>query len=203
MDFYNYQKDLSQYYSGSTYVKVRFTPPMTFHQVIAFIVIVLAMFLLLLTVGVLFCFQLYYAISNRTTIETFELEAINSLVKRKDIPECEFPYDIGIVNNLKAMLGANYWLWWAPLRNTTNGYKYQVSKSGTIPWPPREYYLQLKYPTGKGPKPGPNLNQSISTHDEQELLQHEMSSTDYDSLESDTDDDDVPLQQRKDHLKAK
>ena len=192
MDFYNYQQDLSKYYSGFNNVSIRYTPPMTMHQVVVFIVVVLSMFILLLTVGVLFCFQLFYAMGNRTTIETFELEAINSLVKRKCIPDCKYPYDLGILPNLKAILGRNILLWWVPAKVGGNGTKYPVNESGTVPWPPREYYLQMKYPAGKN-----------NAHNNDVVVdKHEMSSTDYDSLESDSDDE-IPLQHHKDNLKAK
>jgi palmitoyltransferase len=202
---------------------IRYTPPMTGFEIMVFLVVVVTKFLLLFTVGILCVWQLFYAGYNTTTIESFENNTIDDMKRRKQIPNNTiYPFDLGVVNNFRCILGKNMLSWLVPQSMTGDGVTFEVRADGTIPWPPREYYLHKKYPGGKKhmkhnplvqkDKEG-YLVKQLSAEDRERLLnknyedadsQDYVSSTDYDSLESDEeiDDDDQPLYERKKHLKS-
>ncbi|KAJ3417017.1 hypothetical protein HDV05_007499 [Chytridiales sp. JEL 0842] len=127
-----------------------FTPPASNTEVLFIIIDSVLLFILLFTVGVLSGFQLYYTMSNTTTIESSENTKIDELVRRKKISSVErYPYDLGVTENLKAVLGRRVWLWWLPQRAEGDGIHFKVNPelaaSGKeITWPPMEYY---KYKT--------------------------------------------------------
>ncbi|KAJ3039560.1 Palmitoyltransferase [Rhizophlyctis rosea] len=128
-----------------------YTPLPDTPEVITMIVNLVILFFLLLSVGILAVWQLYYATKNVTTIESFENNRIYDLVKKKKIPTgLVYPYDLGLVENIKSVLGRRIWAWWIPQRSEGDGIHFKVSdeaeraakeKGVSIDWPPKAYYV--------------------------------------------------------------
>ncbi|KAJ3384165.1 Palmitoyltransferase [Entophlyctis sp. JEL0112] len=107
--------------------------------------------ILLLTVGILGLWQLYYVASNTTTIESLENEKIEKLLRKGIIySSCEtYPYDLGSwLTNVKTVLGPSVSLWWLPLQGVQgDGISFPINPSvltgrtvDEIEWPPAQYY---------------------------------------------------------------
>ncbi|OCF55869.1 palmitoyltransferase PFA4 [Kwoniella mangroviensis CBS 10435] len=71
-----------------------------------------------LCVGMFSMYHLYLACGNSTTIEGWEKDKVATLVRRGKIKEIKYPYSIGLVKNVKSVLGPNplLWLWPQPMR---------------------------------------------------------------------------------------
>lgn len=137
-----------------------YTPPIEGPEVIFMILNLLILFLLLLTVGILSLYQIYYATQNLTTIESFENPKIEDLVRKGKIAAedvCEYPYDLGLYRNLQAVLGKRWWLWWLPQRAPDDGIHFEVNEitqqrlneGEIVQWPPKAYFVYKRYPHGK------------------------------------------------------
>ncbi|KAI9369393.1 DHHC palmitoyltransferase-domain-containing protein [Aspergillus egyptiacus] len=114
--------------------------------------------LTLFALFVLLARTLWSLVSNTTTIESWEIERHETLVRRARhfggllpgpggvsvrITKQEFPYDIGIFSNIKAGMGgsANVLSWFWPLARTPNrttGLEYEVNgfEDPGVSWPP-------------------------------------------------------------------
>ncbi|KAJ3021938.1 UNVERIFIED_CONTAM: Palmitoyltransferase, partial [Siphonaria sp. JEL0065] len=128
---------------------------------------ILVLFILLLTVGILSLWQLYYAACNTTTIESLENEKIDKLVKKGVISSSKrYPYDLGSsLENIKTVLGPRVLFWWIPCLPTGDGLSFPINpallkdalvtgeddndqEEVDLSWPPQEYY---DYKAGKIP----------------------------------------------------
>ncbi|TPX63710.1 hypothetical protein SpCBS45565_g06418 [Spizellomyces sp. 'palustris'] len=162
-DLIHYQNQMETAYSTfhdkrpSAYF---YTPPPEGPEIVFLIINLLVLFLLLLTVGLLSLWQLYYAWQNVTTIESFENAKIEELVRRGKIASEDvsaYPYDLGGYRNLQSVLGKRWWLWWVPQPTPGDGIHHQVNSTALrrvaeghpIQWPPRAYFAYKKYPHGK------------------------------------------------------
>ncbi|ORY46571.1 zf-DHHC-domain-containing protein, partial [Rhizoclosmatium globosum] len=105
-----------------------YSPPPNSLTLVVMILDAVVLFILVLTVGLLALWQLYYAASNTTTIEALENEKIDKLIKRGIIRSAtQYPYDLGSsLANLKSMLGRNMLLWWIPFRQEGNGIEFPM-----------------------------------------------------------------------------
>ncbi|KAJ3247524.1 Palmitoyltransferase [Chytriomyces hyalinus] len=93
------------------------------------IVNVIILVILLLTVGILSLWQLYYIASNTTTIESLENDKIDSLVRKGVISSTKrYPYDLGsALENMKTVLGPRVLFWWVPLPMRGDGVRFSVN----------------------------------------------------------------------------
>jgi hypothetical protein len=217
-DFYLYQKDLAKYYSGGSAQSsswVRFTPSLTDIEIIMLILVVIIFFALLFTVGLLFVWQLLYLANNVTTIESFENQSIASLQKAGVIPkDIVYPYDLGFVRNAQEVLGDYWYIWFLPFPPKGDGMSFKANSRQPAQWPPREYYLQKKYPHGKNNHKAKTaviknplvrrgsegyIVTPITAADREKMVQgtyeypKEESSTDFDSLGETSDESDSEL----------
>ena len=116
------------------------------------IVNLVILFFLLLSVGILTLWQIYYSVKGITTIESFENNRIEELVRRKKIDGdgLVYPYDLGWLRNLKQVLGRRLWAWWIPQPAEGDGIHFEISdearrnakeKGRSVDWPPKAYYV--------------------------------------------------------------
>lgn len=69
------------------------------------------------SVGILSALQILYALKNETNIEVmqkeklFKLREVGKDIRHQDL----YPYDAGVCENLKSILGSNPILWWLPM----------------------------------------------------------------------------------------
>ncbi|WWD09908.1 hypothetical protein V865_008037 [Kwoniella europaea PYCC6329] len=96
-----------------------------------------------LCVGMFSMYHLYLACGNSTTIEGWEKDKVATLVRRGKIKEIKYPYSIGLVKNVKSVLGPNplLWLWPQPMRG--EGLSFPVNPDAGDPnvqysWPPQD-----------------------------------------------------------------
>ncbi|KAI3637373.1 hypothetical protein MIR68_004022 [Amoeboaphelidium protococcarum] len=114
--------------------------------------------LVLLMVGMLWIYQTWYICTNTTTLETFEKDRVGNLVQRKKIPHYHFPYNVGLIENIRQVLGDNTLLWFYPFQGVNRKYdglsfpiiinKERRWDSDGSHWPPaeyREYYPSAAY----------------------------------------------------------
>ncbi|KAJ3322849.1 Palmitoyltransferase [Boothiomyces sp. JEL0866] len=207
-----YQNQMNSYFRGQADYKfnVHYTPVFTDVQIFSLLYVVIVFFALLFTVGILYLWQLWYVSRNVSTIESFEMNTIDDMKRRGQIPkEKRFPYDLGVYRNFKAMFGDNILFWWFPKAAKGDGVKYDVDPEVKNEWPPREYYLYKKYPNGKPSKADqaelrrfkhhrkgsegylvkqltPEEREALVNNPpkDQEIEEEFVSSTDYDSLYS-------------------
>ncbi|KAI8919025.1 DHHC palmitoyltransferase-domain-containing protein [Powellomyces hirtus] len=165
-DLWHYQNLLEASYS-TPYDPHRptidfYTPPPEGPEVVFLICNLLVLFLLLLTVGILSGYQVYYTSQNITTIESFENERIETLVRQGklaagDVPV--YPYDLGVYRNFQTVLGPHPWLWLLPLPapgdgithpiNEATSHHLQQTGAKTVQWPPKAFFVYKRYPHGR------------------------------------------------------
>lgn len=120
--------------------------PYSTTELVLFCIVAIVLLLLLISVGILTCYQLYYISQGQTTIENFELDKLADLVHKDYItPEkAIFPFNNGVYANFKEMFGDNPLFWMIPKRATGNGIHFQINKhyelKPVVVWPPMEYY---------------------------------------------------------------
>ncbi|KAF9406039.1 Palmitoyltransferase [Podila epigama] len=95
----------------------------------------------LLAVGTLCIYHLWSMISNTSTIEVWEREKVDGMIKKGKIRKIKFPYDVGCRRNYAQVLGPHVWLWLWPQRMLGSGLEYEVidDKEAAKIWPPRDY----------------------------------------------------------------
>lgn len=146
-----YHTDLAEYYrSGFNASELRFTPPVTDVAILLVFNVVLLISLLLM-VGGLSAFQLYYVAGNTTTIESFENDKVRTLHQQGKISNPgAYPYDLGYFKNFCMIFGPRWYLWWVPFGAFGDGIHFKTAdNSKRSSWPPRNYYLFKKYPYGR------------------------------------------------------
>ncbi|KAI8990247.1 DHHC palmitoyltransferase-domain-containing protein [Pilobolus umbonatus] len=113
--------------------------PSNLELVVVVINIILVAFVILI-VGILAVYHAYCLIKGQTTIEGSEKRKTRRMVRRRKIDPVEFPFDVGFLHNICAVLGYNIISWLIPLPSPGNGIDFAV-KSDTDPlviynWPP-------------------------------------------------------------------
>lgn len=93
----------------------------------------------LLAVGAFSIYHFYSLLGNSTTIEGWEKDKVATMVRRGQIQEVKFPYDLGIRRNIESVLGRNPLLWCCPTVTPGSGLKYELAESDVIHalWPPQ------------------------------------------------------------------
>ncbi|BGP54356.1 Palmitoyltransferase [Rhodotorula sphaerocarpa] len=104
----------------------------------------------ILAVGIFSLFHLWAVLTNTSTIESWEKDRAHSLKRRGKIPEYTYPYHIGYVRNIQAVLGTNPILWLWPQKTPGDGLIFPVA-TGTslaqqLEWPPRDEFAPRKRP---------------------------------------------------------
>ncbi|KAJ3277359.1 Palmitoyltransferase [Borealophlyctis nickersoniae] len=160
-DVIRYQNQVADPFQFSSTGRYFYTPLPTTSEVIIMIINLLILFLLVLFVGILSVWQFLYTARNVTTIESFENSKIDDLVRKGKIPRgTMYPYDLGVVRNLKTVLGPWVWAWFIPQPMRGDGLSFEVSekaqaaakeKGVPIEWPPRGYLAYRKNPYGHTP----------------------------------------------------
>ncbi|KAF8236805.1 zf-DHHC-domain-containing protein [Tricholoma matsutake] len=83
----------------------------------------------LLAVGAFSIYHFYSLLGNSTTIEGWEKDKVATMVRRGQIQEVKFPYDLGIRRNIESVLGRNPLLWCCPTVTPGSGLKYELAES--------------------------------------------------------------------------
>ncbi|KAL1923655.1 uncharacterized protein VTP21DRAFT_8635 [Calcarisporiella thermophila] len=93
----------------------------------------------LFSVGILSLFQLYGISTNATTIEGWEKDKVKKMIRRGKIPPLKYPFNVGLINNLKSVLGPNPLLWFWPQTMVGDGIDYPCTEgSDPYTWPPKD-----------------------------------------------------------------
>ncbi|CAG8544248.1 10638_t:CDS:2 [Cetraspora pellucida] len=117
----------------------------------------------LFSVGMLSMYHFYCMWTNTTTIENWEKDKVATMVRRGKIKEVTFPYDIGIIDNIRANLGDNPLLWCWPQEIKGTGLSFPISKDAdpTIIWPPKDPTVTT---SSLAPKPWHNYNDHYNSN---------------------------------------
>ncbi|OCF36404.1 palmitoyltransferase PFA4 [Kwoniella heveanensis BCC8398] len=96
-----------------------------------------------LCVGMFSMYHVYLACGNSTTIEGWEKDKVATLVRRGKIKEIKYPYNIGIIENIKSVLGPNPLLWLWPQKMRGDGLSFPVNPEAgdsdvQYSWPPQD-----------------------------------------------------------------
>ncbi|KAJ3126729.1 Palmitoyltransferase [Nowakowskiella sp. JEL0407] len=143
--------DFIDFKTGQLNPNFYYTPPPSALEVVFTIINIFILFILLLSVGILYLWQMWYVSMNVTTIEKQENTKIDSLIRRGLVSkDYEFPYDLGIVRNFYSVLGSHpyvslvfgwCWIWKPPGDGISFPVSESLASSGEIViWPPPEYY---------------------------------------------------------------
>ncbi|TPX31424.1 hypothetical protein SmJEL517_g05255 [Synchytrium microbalum] len=165
-DLLQYQLHLEAMRRGD-YITAQQTPIMFVNpadtlEVYIMVVNVVLLIVLVFTVGLLTGFQVYYAMTNVTTIENMENDKIVDLMNKGRIPKvAAFPYDLGWYRNMCQILGVRWWFWLVPQVQAGDGTVFPINDnlgrdnsnssnggSKSVMWPPEEYYRYKKDPYG-------------------------------------------------------
>ncbi|KAF9647436.1 zf-DHHC-domain-containing protein [Thelephora ganbajun] len=94
----------------------------------------------LAAVGAFSLYHLHCLLGNSTTIEGWEKDKVAKLVRRGEIREIKFPYNLGMMKNVKAILGPNPLLWCWPTVPPGDGLSFEIVQDGeyTGQWPPED-----------------------------------------------------------------
>ncbi|KAG0005778.1 Palmitoyltransferase [Entomortierella chlamydospora] len=100
----------------------------------------------LLAVGILAITHLWSLITNTSTIEVWEQEKVEAMIKKGKLKKTKFPYDVGCLRNYRQVLGPRIWLWFWPQQMLGSGTEFEVNddKDAALIWPPREYNTSKK-----------------------------------------------------------
>lgn len=82
-----------------------------------------------LLVGGFSCYHFYCIATNQTTIESWEKDRVQTMIRRGKIRKVRYPYHLGTWHNVVSMLGSNPFLWCLPLRTIpdADGLTYDVA----------------------------------------------------------------------------
>jgi len=85
---------------------------------------------LLLSIGMLFWWQIWLISQNKTSIEHFQARKKKREAEKQGIKKIavDHPYHLGFISNLKATLGNNIWMWPFPTVLPGSGLEFPVSK---------------------------------------------------------------------------
>ncbi|KAF9910867.1 Palmitoyltransferase [Linnemannia zychae] len=100
----------------------------------------------LLAVGILCIYHLWSLVTNTSTIEVWEQEKVDAMVKKGKLRKAKFPYDVGCLRNYRQILGDNIflWLWPQPMQGSGTEFEVTDDKDAATVWPPREYHTSKR-----------------------------------------------------------
>ncbi|GAA5869031.1 hypothetical protein JCM3774_002454 [Rhodotorula dairenensis] len=134
----------------------RFVEPTT-TQIVMLVLNYTACVPVLIAVGVFSLFHLWSVVTNTTTIESWEKDRAISLKRRGKIREYRYPYHLGYVPNVQAVLGRNLLWWMWPQPTPGDGLSFPVavgtSPSHQLDWPPRDEFAPARRKQARRPPP--------------------------------------------------
>lgn len=153
-DVIRYHNALSKFHlqtsAASAYPVHLYTPQPDLPEIIFMLANLIICFALLLTVGILALWQLYYALSNMTTIESFEISKLQTMAEKGQLDPklAKFPFDNGSFKNFQSLFGEHWIFWWVPKKADGNGLFWETNRGEetVYEWPPREYFYLKKHP---------------------------------------------------------
>lgn len=80
-----------------------------------------------LCVGMFSIYHLWLISGNTTTIERWEKDKVSTLVRRGKIHAIKFPYNLGFMTNMRAVLGPNPLTWMWPQEMQGTGLSFPVN----------------------------------------------------------------------------
>ncbi|KAG8931930.1 Palmitoyltransferase [Tulasnella sp. 418] len=96
----------------------------------------------IMAVGFFSIYHFYCLCTNTTTIEGWEKDKVATLIRRGKIREIKFPYNLGLLANVRAVLGENplLWLWPQPMRGSGLHFKVAEGADSDVQhiWPPKD-----------------------------------------------------------------
>ncbi|KAF8945332.1 Palmitoyltransferase [Haplosporangium gracile] len=100
----------------------------------------------LVAVGILCIYHLWCLMSNTSTIEVWEQEKVEAMVKKGKLRKAKFPYDVGYLRNYRQILGESvwFWLWPQPMQGSGTEFAVTDDKDAATVWPPREYHTSKR-----------------------------------------------------------
>jgi hypothetical protein len=116
---------------------IAYAPNPDLKELILIVINLVILFILLVAVGSLAVYQLYLALYNMTTVETYEYDSLNNMHIT-----AEFPWNIGAYRNYQSLFGRSWLFWWAPKRAMTDGINWEKNEKSEDEWPPKEYYIK-------------------------------------------------------------
>jgi len=93
-------------------------------------------------VGIFSLYHFWLLATNTTTIESWEKEKVATLKRRGRVQDIKYPYHLGVLRNIKAVLGARPLCWLWPQEMSGDGLSFDISASidasEQYNWPPRD-----------------------------------------------------------------
>jgi hypothetical protein len=80
-----------------------------------------------LTVSMFTIYHLWLLCNNTTTIESSEKDRVATMRRRGRIREVKYPYNLGVLANIKSVLGDNPLKWCWPANGNGDGLWYETS----------------------------------------------------------------------------
>jgi hypothetical protein len=186
-EFILFQSYLTRSYSPDfTFEDVAYSPNPDLTELIFIAINFVILIVLLIAVGSLSAYQLYLALYNMTTIESYEWDRLNNMHI-----EAEFPWNIGAYKNYQSLFGKLWLFWWIPKSALTDGINWEKNKTSEFEWPPKEYYLIKK---GHMSSDGELLIKEITPEEREAMI--------YDSDVSYASSDDEPLELLQNKFKS-
>ncbi|KAG0143977.1 hypothetical protein CROQUDRAFT_660498 [Cronartium quercuum f. sp. fusiforme G11] len=121
-------------------------PPPTTTEMLFLITNYVACLPVIIAVGVFSLYHLWSLINNTTSIEIWEKEKAQDLRRKGKINQFTYPFSLGVIRNIQAVLGKNPLFWLVPQRMTGNGLFFPTAP-GLDPleqylWPPRDLFTR-------------------------------------------------------------
>ncbi|KAG0297364.1 Palmitoyltransferase [Linnemannia gamsii] len=115
-------------------------------QIVFLAVNILVDGIVLLAVGILCIYHLWSLMTNTSTIEVWEQEKVEAMVKKGKLRKAKFPYDVGCLRNYRQILGESFllWLWPQPMQGSGTEFEVTDDKDAATVWPPREYHTSKR-----------------------------------------------------------
>ncbi|KAF8640367.1 hypothetical protein AX17_000038 [Amanita inopinata Kibby_2008] len=94
----------------------------------------------LLLVGGFSLYHFYLLLGNSTTIEGWEKDKVATMIRRGEIREVKFPYNLGARRNIESVLGHKSWLWCFPTSTPGTGLRFELAEGDDVEqwWPPQD-----------------------------------------------------------------
>jgi hypothetical protein len=137
-----------QFVSGHFYSKDSpyfYVKPPSDVEIIVMAVNCLIFFILMILVGALWITQTMSIWNGMTTLENMTVDRLRNLERRGKVNEDDVhpPYDIGVFNNFKQVLGNIWSCWCIPQWISGDGTQFETNRETM--WPPMEYYDDYAY----------------------------------------------------------
>ncbi|UZJ53767.1 hypothetical protein CBS101457_003087 [Exobasidium rhododendri] len=93
-------------------------------------------------VGAFSIYHFWCLCTNTTTIEGWEKDKVETMIRKQRIDEIDYPFDLGVVSNIQSVLGKSVLSWCMPSKTRGEGLQFGVGKGiderEQYYWPPRD-----------------------------------------------------------------